>query len=129
MGFQRSRGGWTLAVAAVAVVAAVGGTALAQGGSSDPSRDAAPAEADDSAENGDAAISDDQALAKASQAALEHTGGGEVTEIEVGDEESHYEVEVTLEDGRQVDVQLNEQFEVVGEESDDEESAADDRDD
>lgn len=119
MGFKRRRGWGTLAVAAAAIVAALGGAALAQGGSSGPPSGEATAEADDSAEDGDAAISDDQALARASQAALEHTGGGEVTETEVGDEESHYEVEVTLEDGLQVDVQLNEQFEVVGEESDD----------
>ena len=36
------------------------------------------------------------ALQQASDAALEFTGGGEVTETEVGDEESYYEVEVTL---------------------------------
>ena len=39
------------------------------------------------------------ALDKASAAALEHTGEGRVTETEVGDEESYYEVEVTLDDG------------------------------
>ena len=54
-----------------------------------------------------------EALDKASAAALEETGGGRVTETEVGDEESYYEVEVTLEDGSQVDVQLDEDFEVV----------------
>lgn len=59
-------------------------------------------------------------LEKASDAALEHTGGGEVTDTEVGDEESLYEVEVTLEDGTQVDVQLDENFTVVGDEDDDE---------
>src|SRR5215207_10874406 len=53
-------------------------------------------------------------LDRASAAALEHTGGGRVTETEVGDEESRYEVEVTLDDGSQVDVQLDENFEVVG---------------
>jgi hypothetical protein len=41
-----------------------------------------------------------------------------VTETEVGDEESLYEVEVTLDDGTQVDVQLDEDFNVVGDESD-----------
>ena len=46
-------------------------------------------------------------------AALEHTGEGEVTETEKGDEESLYEVEVRLDDGSQVDVQLDENFEVV----------------
>ena len=59
------------------------------------------------------------ALERASRAALDHTGGGQVTETEVGDEESYYEVEVTLEDGSQVDVQLDEDFAVVGEEADD----------
>jgi uncharacterized membrane protein YkoI len=57
-------------------------------------------------------------LEKATAAALEHTGGGEVTETEVGDEESYYEVEVTLDDGSQVDVQLDRDFTVVGDESD-----------
>ena len=54
------------------------------------------------------------ALDKAVQAALDHTGGGTVTETEVGDEESLYEVEVTLDDGSQIDVQLDENFNVVG---------------
>jgi hypothetical protein len=59
------------------------------------------------------------ALDRASSAALEHAGGGRVTETEVGDEESRYEVEVTRADGSQVDVQLNGDFEVVGSEGDD----------
>jgi uncharacterized membrane protein YkoI len=59
-------------------------------------------------------------LDKASEAALEETGGGEVTETEVGDEESYYEVEVTLDDGSQVDVQLDRDFNVVGNEADNE---------
>jgi uncharacterized membrane protein YkoI len=54
-----------------------------------------------------------EALAKASQAALAFTGGGTVTATEVGDEESLYEVEVTLADGSQVDVQLDQSFVVV----------------
>ena len=58
------------------------------------------------------------ALERASKAALVHTGGGVVTETEVGDEESYYEVEVTLDDGSQVDVQLDEGFNVVGDEAD-----------
>ena len=58
------------------------------------------------------------ALERASAAALAHTGEGRVTETENGDEESRYEVEVTLDDGTQVDVQLDEDFNVVGDESD-----------
>ncbi len=53
-------------------------------------------------------------LSNASTAALQHTGGGRVTETEVGDEESYYEVEVTMDDGTQFDVQLDRQFNVVG---------------
>jgi uncharacterized membrane protein YkoI len=55
------------------------------------------------------------ALDRASQVALAHLGEGRVTDTEVRDEESYYEVEVTLDDGRQVDVQLDEEFNVVGE--------------
>lgn len=53
------------------------------------------------------------ALARASEAALAETGGGRVTEAEVGDEDAYYEVEVTLDDGRQVDVHLDRSFAVV----------------
>jgi uncharacterized membrane protein YkoI len=60
-----------------------------------------------------------KALDRASAAALDHTGGGRVTETEVGDEESYYEVEVTRGDGSQVDVQLDRDFQVVGAEGDD----------
>jgi uncharacterized membrane protein YkoI len=58
------------------------------------------------------------ALGKASAVALNHTGGGTVTETEVGDEEGYYEVEVTLDDGSQVDVHLDESFNVIDQEAD-----------
>ena len=58
------------------------------------------------------------ALQRASAAALAHTGGGRVTGSEVDDEESKYEIEVTLDNGDQVDVQLDESFKVVGDEND-----------
>ena len=54
------------------------------------------------------------ALEKASEAALTYIGEGRVTETEVGDEESYYEVEITRDDGSQIDVQLDESFAVVG---------------
>jgi uncharacterized membrane protein YkoI len=60
------------------------------------------------------------ALQKASDAALEYTGGGEVTETEVGDEESYYEVEVTTDEGQQ-DVQLDRNFNVVSSKDDSDE--------
>lgn len=94
-----------LAVAAAAGLAVLGaggaGVAMAAGGGDD---DEAPITGSD--------------LDRATEAALEHTGEGRVTETEVGDEESLYEVEVTLDDGTQVDVQLDEDFRVVGDERD-----------
>ena len=54
------------------------------------------------------------ALTQATNAAVAFTGGGSVTQTKVGDEESYYQVEVTLADGQQTDVQLDQQFQVVG---------------
>ncbi len=65
-------------------------------------------------------------LEQASEAALAETGGGTVTETEVDDEESAYEVEVTLQDGSQVDVQLDKDFNVLSTESEDAETGEDD---
>lgn len=74
--------------------------------------------AEDAAEGEDTAIQDGSALERASEAALawlaEQGLEGEVTDTEQGDEESYYEIEVTLTEGRQVDVQLDEEFNVVG---------------
>ena len=64
-------------------------------------------------------------LDRASAAALAETGEGRVTETEVGDEDSFYEVEVTLDDGSQVDVQLDRDFQVVGSSTDHEDEAGD----
>jgi uncharacterized membrane protein YkoI len=64
-------------------------------------------------DSSDTAIAGDP-LQQASDAALKHTGAGRVTATEVNDEESYYEVEVTLPDGGQVDVQLDRAFNVVG---------------
>ena len=61
------------------------------------------------------------ALTQASTAALASTHGGRVTETEVGDEDGYYEVEVTLADGSQVDVHLDESFNVISSHADIEE--------
>jgi len=53
------------------------------------------------------------ALAQASEAALAETGGGEVVDSEYEDEDNGYEVEVNLDDGRQIEVQLDADFAVV----------------
>lgn len=90
--------------AAAALVLAAGGVAIAGSGDDDASDTPIPS----------------PALEQAEDAALAETGGGQVTETEVGDEESYYEVEVTLDNGDQVDVQLDEDFTVVGSETDSE---------
>ena len=59
------------------------------------------------------------ALAEAKAAALEHTGGGTVVETEVGDDGAAYGVEVRLDDGSEVEVALDGDFNVIGEERDD----------
>jgi Peptidase propeptide and YPEB domain len=96
--------------AAVVAALGVGGTAFAVAGGGDD---------DEKPISG-------KALDRASAAALEHTGGGNVTETEAGDEESYYEVEVTRADGSQVDVQLDRGFKVVGDKT--ESSGEDDQD-
>jgi uncharacterized membrane protein YkoI len=68
------------------------------------------------------------ALARASAAAVAATGGGRVTETEVGDEDAYYEVEVTLEDGREVDVHLDRSFALVSSASDSDGPQGSDRD-
>jgi uncharacterized membrane protein YkoI len=105
--------GATIAIAAIAALAVGGATiAGAAGGGGD----------DDGSER---AISG-QALDRASAAALAETGGGKVTETEVGDEEGAYEVEVTRPDGSQVDVHLDGTFNVLSSAGDDDRSGKND---
>jgi hypothetical protein len=100
---------WIVTLAAAAGLSAgLGGAAAAAGGFSDEDQPITGADLD-----------------RACAAALAFTGGGRVTETEVGDEESYYEVEVTLPDGRQIDVQLDENFDVVGSSSDESPDDAD----
>jgi uncharacterized membrane protein YkoI len=96
--------------AAALLIAGGAGAAAAAGGGPD---------SETGGENSGGTISG-EALTRASDAALAETGGGTVTGSEVGDEESYYEVEVTLDDGQQVDVQLDESFAVVGSKNDSE---------
>jgi uncharacterized membrane protein YkoI len=63
------------------------------------------------------------ALERASVAALSETGGGRVTDSEVGDEQGYYEIEVTRDDGTQVDVHLDRDFSVLSTEQDQAEGA------
>jgi hypothetical protein len=57
-------------------------------------------------------------IEKAKSVALEQTNGGRVTGTEVGDEEGYYEVEVTRDDGSQVDVHLDRDFNVLSSSAD-----------
>ena len=50
---------------------------------------------------------------KAKSIALDQTNGGNVTGTEVGDEEGYYEVEVIKDDGSQVEVHLDRDFNVL----------------
>jgi uncharacterized membrane protein YkoI len=95
---------------AVAIIGGGGGAVVAMGGDDD--------EADQPITGTD--------LEKASAEALRHTGEGRVTGTEVGDEESYYEVEVTLDNGNQVDVQLDENFNVVGDDGQENENNGND---
>ena len=97
-----------IAAGAAVLALGAGGVAVAAGGG------------EEAAEGPDVPI-EGTALDEASAAALDATGGGRVTETEVGDEESYYEVEVTLDDGSQVDVQLDRDLDVVGRSGDAEE--------
>lgn len=56
---------------------------------------------------------------KAVAAALETTGGGTATETEAGDDGAAYSVETQLDDGSEVEVNLDRDFKVVGQEADD----------
>lgn len=58
-------------------------------------------------------------LERATAAALQHSGGGTVIETEVGDDGAAYGVEIRLDDGSVVEVNLDESFNVIGEEADD----------
>ena len=87
-----------LIAAAVALLLLVGaGVAFATGSGSDSSEQQATG----------------PGIEKAKSVALEHTNGGRVTGTEFGDEEGYYEVEVTSDDGSQIDVHLDRDYNVL----------------
>jgi hypothetical protein len=92
-----------LIAAAVAMLVLVGaGVAYATGGESSEQQATGPG------------------IEEAKSVALEHTNGGRVTGTEIGDEEGYYEVEVTLDDGSQVDVHLDRDLNVLSTPADNE---------
>jgi uncharacterized membrane protein YkoI len=64
-----------------------------------------------------------EARQSAERAAIAQVGGGHVTGTEVGDEEGYYQVEVTKDDGTQVDVNLDKDFHVTKTQTDHESKA------
>lgn len=69
------------------------------------------------------------ALERATEAALEHVGGGTVLETEAGDGGAAYGVEIRLDDGSVVEVELDRDFQVAGAAADDDGSDAGQADD
>ena len=92
---------------------ALGGLAVGVATVSAQGTPADGSDADDIAEGPDVPITGAD-LDRATAVALEFTGEGRVTDTEIEDEESYYEVEVTLDNGSEIDVQLDEDFNVVG---------------
>lgn len=92
-----------IASAAIAAIVIVAGAGIVLGGSTGDS---------------DTPLSG-SALDQATAAALAHTGGGTVMETEVGDDGAAYGVEIRLDDGSVVEVQLDDAFNVIGSEADD----------
>ena len=113
-----------LAVMAVVVLllgAVVGGLLLTDSPVRAFAQDISDAE-EDALEGADEPITG-EALHQASETALQYVrengfGQGRVTDTEVGDEEGYYEIEVTLDNGEQVDVHLDGNFNVLRQESD-----------
>ena len=87
---------WIVAAVAAGLLLVGAGVAYATGSGEDSS----------SAQAGGANIE------KAKDVALEQVNG-RVTGSEVGDEEGYYEVEITRDDGSQVDVHLDKNFNVI----------------
>lgn len=90
-----------------------GTPALAQSG--DDNNEVEDGGDEDAAEGPDVPITG-TALGRASAAALDYIGEGQVTATEVGDEEGYYEIEITRDDGSQVDVHLDEAFNILSHE-------------
>ena len=99
---------WVIAGAAVVALGA-GGTAIAGSAGSDENG---------GTDDGAGKPITGPALDKASRIAIDHVGGGTVTETEFQDEEGYYELEVKRDDGSQVDVHLDSRFNVLDSSSD-----------
>jgi hypothetical protein len=66
-----------------------------------------------SPDDGDGTPITGDALARASQVALDYTRGGTVSATALNDQEGRYQVEVTNADGSKTDVNMNDAFAIV----------------
>jgi hypothetical protein len=111
-----------MALVAVAALAAGGAAIAGASGSESTAPAAAPNESpgDDEAgrDDGEGTPVTGSELDRASAVALDATGGGQVTGSERNDEEGYYEIEVTRDDGTQVDVHLDRNLDVLGTDAD-----------
>ena len=98
-----------LAIGIALVAVAVGGGAYAYAGGGDDGEGNATGTGAD----------------RARQAAIAHLGGATANEVESGDEEGAWEVEVTKSNGETVDVHLDTSYQVLSVEGDSEEDAGD----
>ena len=94
-----------IAGSALAIAVAAGGTGLAMAGAGGGGKDK------------DAQLTGSD-LERATKVALQHTGGGSVIDSEIGDGGAAYSVEIKLADGSVVEVQLDSNFAVTGQEAD-----------
>ena len=98
-----------LAIGIALVAVAVGGGAYAYAGGGDDGEGNATGPGAD----------------RARQAAVAHLGGGTANEVERGDEEGAWEVEVTKSNGETVDVHLDTSYKVISVEGDSENESGD----
>jgi hypothetical protein len=98
------------AIAGALLIGGIGGVAAEQAGTAD----------------GDDRPLTGEQYDRATKAALEETKGGKVTDTETGDDGAAYGVEVLLDDGRQVEVNLDQNYKVTNTEADDDSNEADD---
>ena len=108
-------------IAAGAVAALAGGGAAIAGASGSEGHDDADqaAEVSGARDDGEGSPVTGGELDRASAVALDATGGGEVTGSEKNDEEGYYEIEVTRDDGTEVDVHLDRDLNVLDASPDD----------
>ncbi|MFC5994864.1 PepSY domain-containing protein [Pseudonocardia hispaniensis] len=111
-------GGAALAAAAAVAVGAGAAAALPGATPGAAAVSVAAAQDTDGPETPDVPLTGSD-LERATKAALAHTGGGTVTETETGDDAAAYGVEIRTPDGRHVEVNLDRDFAVTGQEADD----------